>query len=32
MTVMGLRLLVVIGGALLVSAGAAWGQLGAPFS
>ena len=28
----GLRLLVVIGAALLVSAGAAWGQLGAPFS
>ena len=32
MTVTGLRLLVVIGGALLVSASAAWGQLGAPFS
>lgn len=28
----GLRLLVVIGAALLVSSGAAWGQLGAPFS
>ena len=28
----GLRLLVVIGAALLLSAGAAWGQLGAPFS
>ena len=28
----GLRSLVVIGAALLVSAGAAWGQLGAPFS
>ena len=32
MTVTGLRLLVVVGSALLVSAGAAWGQLGAPFS
>ena len=28
----GLRLLVVIGAALLVTAGTAWGQLGAPFS
>ena len=27
----GLRLVMVIGAALLVSAGAAWGQLGAPF-
>ena len=32
MAATGLRLLVVIGAALLVSAGAAWGQLGAPFS
>ena len=28
----GMRLLAVIGAVLLVSAGAAWGQLGAPFS
>ncbi len=32
MAVTGLRVLVVAGSALLVSAGAAWGQLGAPFS